>query len=38
VVLRKNRWKLIKTKLAEIATAVTSAKPGTLSVVEILER
>jgi hypothetical protein len=35
VILSKNRWKLIKSKLAEITAAVTSAKPGTFSVVEI---
>ncbi len=35
VILSKNRWKLIKARLAEIAAAVTSAQRGTFSVVEI---
>jgi hypothetical protein len=35
VILSKNRWILIEPRLPEIATALTSAKPGTFTVVEI---
>jgi len=35
VVLSQNRWKLIRTMLAQIVAAVASARPGTCSVVEI---
>lgn len=35
VVLDKNRWKLIRAALPQIAAAVDSAKPGTCSVVRI---
>ena len=35
VILSKNRWLLIKPRLAEIAAAVNAARPGTYSVVEI---
>jgi hypothetical protein len=35
VVLSKNRWKLIRAALPQIAAAVESAKPGTCSVVQI---
>lgn len=35
VILTKNRWVLIRKKSNEIAAAVTSAKPGTYTVVEI---
>ena len=35
VILSKNRWTLIKAKLADIAAAVDAAKPGTFSVVAI---
>ncbi|HVS88584.1 MAG TPA: hypothetical protein VHF01_10245 [Candidatus Acidoferrum sp.] len=35
VVLSKNRWKLIRAALPQIAAAVESAKPGTCSVVRI---
>jgi len=38
LVLSKNRWALIKARLPEIVAAVTTAKPGTFSVVEIPER
>ena len=38
VVLNKNRWLLIKPRLAEIVSAVGLAKPGTFSVVEIPDR
>jgi hypothetical protein len=35
VILSKNRWTLIKSRLSEIVAAINSAKPGTYSVVEI---
>jgi predicted nuclease of predicted toxin-antitoxin system len=35
VVLSKARWKLIKEKLADVATAVAAAQPGRVSEVEI---
>jgi hypothetical protein len=35
VVLTKARWKLIRLKLPEIAAAITSAAPGTFSIIEI---
>jgi hypothetical protein len=35
VVLSKNRWKLIRAALPQIAAAVESVKPGTCSVVQI---
>lgn len=35
VILSKNRWLLIKPRLAEIATVVNAARPGTYLVVEI---
>ena len=35
VILTKNRWALIKSRMSEIVTAVNSAKPGTYSVVDI---
>ena len=38
VILTKNRWLLIKSRLAEIAAAVNAARPGTYSVVEIPDR
>ena len=38
VILSKNRWILIQPRMAEIASAVNSAKPGTYSVVEIPNR
>jgi predicted nuclease of predicted toxin-antitoxin system len=38
VILTKNRWLLIKPRLAEIAAAVLSAKPGEYSLVEIPSR
>ncbi len=38
VILNRNRWLLIKSRLAEIAAAVNAAKPGTYSLVEIPER
>ena len=38
VILSKNRWALIRRKSNEIAAAVTSAKPGTYTVVEISEK
>lgn len=38
VILSKNRWLLIKPRLAEIAAAVNAARPGTYSVVEIPDR
>lgn len=38
VILSKNRWLLIKPRLAEIAAAVNAVRPGTYSVVEIPDR
>ena len=38
VILSKNRWLLIQSRLAEIAAAVNAAGPGTYSVVEIPDR
>lgn len=38
VILSKNRWLLIKPRLAQIAAAVDVARPGTYSVVEIPDR
>ena len=38
VILSKNRWILIKPRLAEIAAQRNAARPGTYSVVEILDR
>jgi hypothetical protein len=38
VILSKNRWRLIKLRLAEIAAAVNAARLGTCSVVEISGR
>jgi len=38
VILNRNRWTLIKARMTEIAAAVSSAKPGTFSVVEIPDR
>lgn len=38
VILTKNRWVLIRSRMTEIVAAVNSAKPGTYSVVEIPER
>lgn len=38
VILSKNRWILIKPRLAQIAAAVISAKSGAYSVVEIPDR
>ncbi len=38
VILNRNRWLLIKPRLAEIAAAVNAARPGTHSVVEIPDR
>ena|ERR1700694_125846 len=35
VVLSKNRWKLIRPMLPQIAAAVAAATPGTFSVVEV---
>ena len=35
VILTKNRWTLIKSRMKEIVAAVNSAKPGTYSVVHI---
>jgi hypothetical protein len=35
VVLSRNRWKLIRATLPQIAAAVESARPGTCSVVRI---
>src|SRR5215471_3137886 len=35
VILSKNRWTLMKSRLPEIVAAIGSAKPGTYSVVEI---
>ena len=35
VALSKNRWKLIRSVLPEIATAIATANPGTYTVVEI---
>jgi hypothetical protein len=35
VVLSKNRWKLIRGALPQIAAAIESAKAGTWSVVQI---
>ncbi len=37
VVLSKNRWKLIRPRLPQIAAAIASVKPGTCAVVEIPE-
>jgi hypothetical protein len=37
VIIRRNRWKLVRHKLPEIAAAVTYAKPGSWTVVEILD-
>ena len=36
VVLGKGRWRLIRTKLAEIAATVNAATPGSFAEVEIL--
>ena len=38
VILTRNRWKLIQPRMAEIVTALNSAKPGTFLVVEIPDR
>jgi hypothetical protein len=38
VILTKNRWLLVRQRMAEIVAAVNSARPGTYSVVEIPER
>jgi hypothetical protein len=35
VVLSESRWKLIRPMLPQIAAAIASAKPGTISVVDI---
>ena len=35
VVQSKNRWKLIRAALPQVAAAVESAKPGTCSVIQI---
>ena len=35
VALSQNRWKLIRTMLPQIVTAITTAKLGTYSVIEI---
>ena len=38
VILSRNRWLLIRSRLAEIAAAVNVARPGTYSVVQIPDR
>ena len=38
VILSKNRWLLIKPRLAEIATVVNAVRPGTYLVIEIPDR
>lgn len=38
VILTKNRWLLIKQKMAEIVAAVNSARPGTYTSVKIPDR
>jgi len=38
VILTKNRWLLVRLRMAEIVAAVNSARPGTYSVVEIPDK
>lgn len=38
VILNRNRWLLIKARIPEIVNAITSATPGTFTIVQIPER